>query len=85
MEILLNARQHPWSKTERERKREREREGQGNGSGKRDTYRAREWRDREGEIGEAERVAKVDYILLSQPATCCTLGRTGLPGKSNHR
>lgn len=39
----------------REKKGARERERQGNGSGKRDTYRAREWRDREGEIGEAER------------------------------
>jgi len=81
MENLFNDRQHPWNRgSEGERERERER----NESRERDKYRARERQRRRDRRGSA-RVAKVDYILLSQPATCCTLGRTGLPGKSNHR
>lgn len=79
MENLLNDRQHLRSGTVKAREKGRV---TGNGSRERDKYRARE----SGETGEASaRVVKVDYILLSQPATCCTLGRTGLPGKSNHR
>jgi len=64
----------------REREREREKQKERNKTVERDKYIS------EGETRrDYARVVKVDYILLSHSATCCTLGRTGLPGKSNHR
>lgn len=45
-------------------------------------HRGGGWRTAKGETACA---VKVDYILLSRVATCCTLGPLGLPGKSNHR
>lgn len=47
-----------------------------------DVHRGGGWRTAKGETACA---VKVDYILLSRVATCCTLGPLGLPGKSNHR
>ena len=71
-------------RTEKE-KREKERlTGMGVGKGINVMHERAERQRRRDRRGSA-RVTKVDYILLSQPATCCTLGRTGLPGKSNHR
>lgn len=48
----------------------------GEGEGEEEVWRTK---------GETACAVKVDYILLSRVATCCTLGPLGLPGKSNHR